>query len=107
MELKNIKERVEFLLDKYPPARNNDNYLIACYIYEYNRHLTSKDIWGKKVISLENFNKIPPFNSITRARRIIQNTEKRLLPTNKAVIKARRIKEQNYRDCEVREATNN
>lgn len=104
MELKGYKERVWKILEDHPNARNNDGTLIAYYLFTFHHHLVVDDVDGQPALKLKNFKNIPPMESITRARRIIQNNDNMFLPTIPAVLKARGLKEKNYRDAEVREA---
>lgn len=104
MELKDYKDKVFKIMEEYPKARNNDLTLMAHYLKTYRSHLVKYDPEGVPYIELRDFKNMALPETLIRARRIIQNTDNTLLPTDPKVIKARRIKEQNYRDCEVREA---
>lgn len=103
-ELKDYKEKVYRILEKYPPSRDSDWRLLANYIYIFKRKLVTRDEQGIECIALENLRYLPPVESITRARRIIQNDDNNFLPTSEKVRKQRRIKEENYTQAEVREA---
>tara|TARA_R100001086_G_scaffold118472_2_gene60888 strand:- start:1487 stop:1819 length:333 start_codon:yes stop_codon:yes gene_type:complete len=105
-ELKTFKERVALILKEHEAARNNDGTLMAYYIDRFHSDLVHKAEKLGKVIPLSNMKYLPPFESIRRVRAIIQNVDGKYLPTDEKVIKARRIKEANMRDCEVREANN-
>lgn len=113
MRLKDIKPKVRSILKEKEETRNNDGHLLAHYVAKYYSRLvkdnTVTDVAGKeqvdKSVSLGNFRYFPPVESITRARRLIQNVDKEFPPTLEAVRKARRIKEEDYRNWEVREAT--
>lgn len=108
MELKNIKKKVQTILEQHESARNNDGTLYAYFISKYCKHLVAYIHEGFEestpVIALKDFKHLPPMESIRRSRQIIQNDNNLFLPTLESVRKARKIKEQNYRDCEVREA---
>lgn len=103
--LATYKERVRILLEKYEKARNNDGTLLAYYINTYHKHLVIPDSDGEPSIKLRNLKHLPPIENIRRSRQLIQNTDGEYLPTDHMVCKARRIKERNWRDAEVREAT--
>lgn len=103
-ELKDYKEKVYAIMEKYEQARNNDWTLIAHYVNTYRYHLLFENEAKDKCVALKDLKKFPSAETIIRARRLIQNEDGVLLPTDPAVSKKRRIKEQNYRDAEVREA---
>jgi hypothetical protein len=103
MELKTYAQRVKAILAQYEKARNSDQTLYAHYVNTYQpSFIELKD--GEKVVRLSNIKNLHPYESVSRARRIIQNDLHQYLPTDPDVIKARGIKEENYRNCEVREA---
>jgi len=70
-----IKERVIYVLEKYPEARNSDMYLIQYIPYNVIKRHDGL------------------FESIRRARQHIQNTLGLFPPTDPEVIKKRRRKE--------------
>ena len=82
-EFKTIKAMVEDLLKNDIKARNDDKWLT----YRVMRNFTNI------YIPFADFEKIPAFETIKRVRAIIQNKEKRFLPTESDVI-ARRTKRQ-------------
>lgn len=111
MRLKDVKVKVRSILKEQEEARNNDGHLVAHFVAKYCSQLISvvadpKEVGQTvKMVQLSNFRKFPPIETITRARRIIQNKDKEFPPTLESVRKARRIKELDYRNWEVREAT--
>lgn len=105
-ELKTFKERVAIIMRDHEAARNNDGTLMAYYIDTYHPDLVHRAEKLGKVIPLSNMKYLPPFESIRRVRAIIQNVDGKYLPTDEKVIKARRLKEKNMTECEVREANN-
>lgn len=104
MALKNTRDKVLPILAEKEKARNNDNVLVAHYIARYCSRLVTIDQDGDKVIKLKHFEKLPPLENVRRSRAVIQNKLHRYPPTDPRVIKARRQKEINWRDAEVREA---
>lgn len=98
-ELKGKKGQVAYILKVYPSTRNNDGQLFAHYINTYFKHLVEN-----KAVPLKNFHKLPSLETIRRLRQIIQNDNGMFLPTDEKVIKARKIKQKNWNDIEVREA---
>jgi len=105
MRLKDVKLKVRSILKEKEETRNNDGHLLAHYVAKYYPRLVDDTVVTNKTVSLGNFRYFPPVETITRARRIIQNVDKEFLPTTEAVRKARRIKEQDYKNWEVREAS--
>lgn len=92
-QLTTVKERVRFLLEKYPATRGNDQYL--CWLYL--RQFAKLDL---PFVEFDKFYKFS-FETITRARRLIQEEAARagdnsLLPDN-ATILARRRKAESFR----------
>lgn len=103
-ELKKYKEKVYEILRDSEAARNNDGVLMAHYINIYHPNLVKLDEEGDKVIKLKSLRLLPPLENIRRVRQIIQNVNNDFLPTDAKVRKNRRIKEENWRQYEVREA---
>lgn len=83
--LQTVKERVEYILNRYPNTRNNDFYLWLIYVRLFEPEL-KKYI---KFIPYELIKKITPFSTIWRMRRKIQE-EGRYLPTDPEILKKRR-----------------
>jgi len=93
-EFKTIEERVRYILENYPATRNDDFYLCLIYIRLFCPEL-SKYI---KFIPWEVFkNARISFESITRARRKIQERGE-YLPTDPKVLRRRRKLEKAYRN---------
>lgn len=103
-QLKDYKQKVRMVLEAHPQARNSDLTLMAHYLHTFRRHLVEYDSEGKPYLYLNKFKEMASPETLIRARRIIQNDDNEFLPTSPAVRKARRIKEENYRNAEVREA---
>jgi ribosomal protein S17E len=92
-KLKTVKERVEYLLAKYPDARNSDFYLTILYI----RHFVPELAQYIKYIPYNIIKKYDGlFESIRRARQKIQE-EGRYLPTDPEVLRKRRRLAEKYR----------
>ena len=89
-----IKHKVVKCLEKYEQARNSDKILIGVIAWEYYSHLIDR----KKRIYLKDLHKLPSYETITRCRRLIQNTEKKLLPTSKSVLEKRGLLEEEHRE---------
>jgi len=104
MHLKTYKEKVHHILKTHENARNHDGSLVAHYVNTFHHNLVIKDSDGDAAIKLRNLKSMPSIESIIRSRRLVQNDDGEFIPTIPAVIKARQIKEKNYREAEVREA---
>lgn len=91
-KFRTVKERVEYILSRYPQTRNNDMYLWIMYVRTFVPEL-SKYI---KFIPYEVFEKATPIETVTRARRKIQE-EGRYLPTDPEVLRKRRKLAEVYR----------
>lgn len=95
-ELHTVKERVFWLLRRFPFARNNDLFLILMYIRffvpEFSKYIrfipTDELIALCKQVNLE---------SIRRARQYIQNTLGYFPPTDPEVRRRRRKREEAFR----------
>jgi len=91
-KLRTVKERVEYLLERYPNARNSDLYLIILYLRKFTE-------LGKyiKYIPYEVIKKYDGImESIRRSRQKIQE-EGRFLPTDPDVLKRRRRLAEKFR----------
>ena len=103
--LNTIKERVRSLLERDVRCRNNDKHLILEYLKDqgYDVRVEDSTVWedGRFVqkphivwrIVEEQFGAIPAFETITRCRRAVQNTDGEFLPTDPHVVHARGIRE--------------
>jgi hypothetical protein len=88
-----IRENVEKILESFPASRNDDKKLILEYWRKFDN--VSFDNIDKFVGSF--ISKSTPTESITRARRLIQE-EGKFLPTDESVI-ARRWKKSKMEDA--------
>jgi len=82
-ELRSIKERVEWLLKNYPETRNDDRYLIILYMRFFTPMRKYLSFVPYRVIK-----ELPSFESIRRARQLIQEKGK-YLPTDPNVMRRR------------------
>jgi hypothetical protein len=89
-EFKKTKELVERFLAEYPKCRNSDKELVY--------RVWSEGQGVRLYIPFAEFERLIPIESITRARRIVQNKERKYLPTDSDVIRRRRIKEEALRE---------
>ena len=90
--LKTTKERVEWLLKKYPNARNSDLYLTILYLRKFTK--LGKFIKYIPYNIIKEYEGI--FETIRRTRQKIQE-EGRYLPTDEEVLKRRRKLAEKYR----------
>jgi len=75
-------------------CRNDDTYLI----WKFLREKSNVPIY----IPFKDFGKMPSFESISRMRRHIQNTEQKLLPTSQEVREQRGISEMEWREWTIK-----
>ena len=93
-EIKTIKEMVAVFLEKDERARNSDKILTYLVFQDIARR-NGKNIF----IPFELFDKFPAFETIKRMRAIIQNKEKRFIPTKKEVILKRRMRQEIFSEA--------
>ena len=79
---------MEWILEKYPNARNGDLYLTIIYLRIFTP--LGKYIKYIPYELIKEYDGI--FETIRRTRQLIQNKEGRYLPTDPEVIRKRRIK---------------
>ena len=91
-KLKTTKERVEWLLYKYPNARNSDLYLTILYLRKFTE--LGKYIKYIPYNVIKRYEGI--FESIRRTRQKIQE-QGRYLPTDEEVLRKRRKLAKKYR----------
>ena len=92
-KLSTAKERIEYLLRKYPEARNSDFYLLILYIRNFVPEL-SKYI---KYIPYEVIRKYDGLTeTVRRARQLVQS-EGRYLPTDPEILRKRRRLAEKFR----------
>jgi hypothetical protein len=85
-EISKVMQRTKQILSEYPEARSSDNRLILLYFHKFHG-VTLTDSQFNKMLD-------PPFETITRCRRKIQ--EKGDFLPNSKVIRQRRGKEEMY-----------
>lgn len=90
-ELTKTKDQVKYLLERYPPSRNNDFYLQILYLR----------IFGKLPLPWLDWEKITDFSgkleSIRRVRAKIQNEDGLFLPTDPRILEKRQKRAKAYR----------
>lgn len=94
-------------MEEHEKARNNDWTLMAHYMLRYYKKILFQDEQGHWAIRLRDLQHLCSFETLRRSRQIIQNDHMLLIPTDPKVRKARKIKEKNMREAEVREAVAN
>ena len=80
MKDETLRNRIIYVLNKYPETRNDDNVLVLRLLINLGFAWRKEN---KIIIDLLNFQEFPSFESITRVRRELQNTEKLYLPNEK------------------------
>jgi hypothetical protein len=84
---------VEFILKQEPETRNSDDYLVYCVWCKVEDATKADGIH----LNLTKLKALPSYDTISRIRRKFQE-ESMYLPTNPAVIRKRRIKEEQMRE---------
>ena len=92
MKFKTIKERVEYILQHYPEARNDDFYLYLIYVRLFEPELSGYI----RFIPLDLVKTATRFETIRRIRQKIQE-EGRYLPTDPQILEKRRKLAKIYR----------
>ena len=92
-KLKTTKERVEWLLYKYPNARNSDLYLTILYLRKFTE--LGKYIKYIPYNVIKRYDGI--FETVRRCRQYVQNTLGKYPPTDEEVLRKRRKKARKYR----------
>jgi hypothetical protein len=87
-EFRTVRAIIEDILEKDIRARNCDKWLT----YKVFRYFTNI------YIPFEDFDKIPSFETVKRCRCVIQNVEKRFLPTDPNVIARRQKRQQEVKE---------
>lgn len=105
-KLKTYKQRTAAVMKKYAATRNNDMSLYAHYLYTYFPGKIDEDANGDAFIRLKDLKEMPTMENIRRSRQIIQNDDRKYLPTDPEVARERGMKEKDWRDKEVRDAKN-
>lgn len=89
-----LKRQVELMLEQAPETRNSDIWLTLaiwkCY-YSEKVHLNTNN--GKHYVYLEDVIELPREDNVKRIRADIQNRQHRFLPTDKKILKQRKINE--------------
>lgn len=83
---RNLKSRVEYILEKYPKARDNDTTLILTLYDEY--YYLTQMLSRAKLFQVMEYD--AP-DDIIRWRRHIQNKELKFLPTTEEIMRKRRM----------------
>ena len=91
--MKDYYTEVRPILINWPATRDNDMLLYAIFLAE-NRFVSSDETFFR-VMSTAKERKIPSYESITRTRRKVQETEPDLCGKKK---KARQAEQERYRD---------
>lgn len=101
--MKNLKDKILYILEKYPETRDDDALLTFTIIREYypDEVKLIEDKWFISTKAL----RIIREDNVKRLRATIQNEEHRFLPTKSDVVKKRKINEQVWREYLSRENT--
>ena len=86
----NLYDQVKDILETIPRTRNSDTSLVANLWAKYHYDVLIKTERGL-AIPLSSLYNVPSYDTISRARRKIQNDEHLFLPTDEKVAKARQL----------------
>lgn len=95
---KYLKDKVEVILRKIPHTRDSDIRLMIEIWLMYYPSMIHETASKNKVVFLKDIIDLPREDDIKRYRAMIQNGEKKYLPTSWKVAKQRRIKEELWKD---------
>lgn len=97
-EIKKLKNAIEDILERYPKARDSDQWLTLKIWQEYfpTRVITLPD--GTIAIRFKDIMEMPREDNVKRIRAKIQNEEGKWLPTTWEVAKQRKILESVWRN---------
>ena len=91
--MQNYYDQVKQILTEFPVAQDDDMKLYAIFLYK--NKLVSVEERFYDVITQAKKNKLPPYESVTRARRKVQENEPSLRGKRYA---ARKKEEEEYRE---------
>lgn len=86
------KNRVLYILEKYPESRNCDKTLMKFYITEFHAGILEQSMTSKFSIPLESYHLIDSPYNVVRMRQKCQE-EGKFLPTSWEVAKKRKLNE--------------
>jgi hypothetical protein len=96
--MKNLKEKIRDILDKYPLTRNSDiGLMIALWKIHFPKYIKVGG-GGRQGIWLEDLFNLPREDHIKRIRAMFQNDKGLYLPSDPAVRKQRKISEEKWLD---------
>ena len=91
--MKDYYNEVKRILINWPATQDDDSLLYAIFLAE-GRHVSSTETFYK-VMSTAKARKLPSYESVTRARRKVQENEPELSGKRR---KQRKAEEENYRE---------
>jgi hypothetical protein len=95
-KIKDLKNKVLFILEHYRESRDSDQWLTLKLWCVYYPSRIKEDEKGKKYVYLTDVLHLPREDNVKRIRAIIQNEEKKFLPTSLEVAKQRKINEADW-----------
>lgn len=100
-EIKNLRKKIEYVLENFPKGRDSDQWLTlkiwALYYPDYIK-VDKGTVNDRKFVYLEDIMSLPREDNVKRIRAVIQNVEKRYLPTSWKVAKQRKINEEEWKE---------
>lgn len=92
-----LRTQIIAILRQYPQSRNSDQWLTLKLWCVYFPSRIKEDAQKKKFVYLRDVLDLPREDHVKRIRAIIQNEEKRFLPTTLEVARQRQISEMEWR----------
>ncbi len=92
-----LKQQIEHILKRKPQARNSDIALTICLWETYYTNLVMRGDRDKTFINLDSLYNLPSQDNIKRIRAKF-NSEGLYLPTDKRVIKQRKLNEADWHE---------
>lgn len=98
INFKQLKGKVEYILQNYPLTRNDDGELYNMFLMQfyYDRYVFRNPVNGELFIALKYLKEVEGQDSIVRIRRAF-NHNNNYLPTDPKVIEARSKREKEWR----------
>ena len=95
--IKQLKHKIEWVLENYPDTRNDDILLTLNIWSSYYKHLLFTNDNGKLCVRLNNIFELPREDNVKRIRAKLQNEQNKWLPTDPEVRRKRGILEEEWR----------
>lgn len=88
-----LRKQVEYILDQHSVTRNSDIYLTVAIWKNFYPDKVYQNESNKDYVYLSDLLELPREDNIKRIRADIQNRQHRYLPTDRKILKQRKINE--------------